>query len=277
MPDFKGSGIFLTEMKTTYLVFFVFLFSVNLANAQVGGIKSGSDKNTSTSKGGGDATKGGSNGTGCLGDACASGCGNGCLGFFIEDILVGGIKYHKEILQKKKDIPEVSSIELMPHFGYASPSSSLLLPRIRLNWGLFSTDCRFSNMIDFGTPGKIDYYNTLDWQILELNLVVTKPVIFRLGTGLMHEYYSSKTFVEHFIGFDLASSDRQFTGNAELRIAEDYSTGATPRLEGNLRYNYRIIQTNSLNGYATIGAVLQDYYGSTYVWTIQAGLLFSIH
>lgn len=242
--------------------------------AQVGSIKSGSDKNTSSPK----TTNTNNNASeGCLTDACGTACASGCFNFFFDYAILGSVKLHKSIMGKRNEIPEVVSLELMPHFGFAAPSSSLIIPRIRGNWGLISTDFRFSNMMDFGRADSIDFYNTLDWQILEFNFVVTNPVTFRAGTGIMKEYYSSKTFIEHFLGFDIVSQDRQYLGNAEFRIAKDYSTGATPRIEGNLRFNYRIFSAGNFNGYIMAGAIFQNYYLETYVWTMQTGLSFNFH
>jgi hypothetical protein len=260
-------------MKKIFFISAIYILVSNSVFPQVGGIKSGSNNNSSTPKIGSES-KGG---VGCLADACAFGCSSGCYSFILQDIIMGCVKYHEEILDKRHDIPEVFSLELMPQFGYATPSSSLLIPRIRGNWGLFSTDFRYSNMTDFGTPGKIDFYSTIDWQILELNVVVTKPIIVRLGTGMMYEYYSSRSFIEHFIGIDANLNKQKDVINAEFRIAKDYYTGETPRMEGNLRFNHRILQANHIDAYAMAGAILQQYYSSTNVWTMQTGFEFNIH
>jgi hypothetical protein len=260
-------------MKKIPIVFLLISFCFQ-AFAQVGGIKSGSDKNSTSPKNTSSESK---DGSGCLTDACGAACGSGCFNFIIDYAILGSVKLHKSIMAKRPEIPEVLSIELMPHIGFASPSSSLIIPRIRGNWGLFSTDFRYTNMMDFSHADSIEFYNTLDWQILELNMVVTNPVTFRVGTGIMKEFYSSQIFIEHFLGLDITSADRQYLGNAEFRIAKDYSTGATPRIEGNLRFNYRILKTNNLNGYAMAGAIFQNYYGETNVWTMQTGLYFNFH
>lgn len=261
-------------MKSIFILYIIILILATEAFSQVDGIKNGSDNNKpkiNTSEGKNN-TKGG-----CLSDACGLACNSGCFSWAIQYGILGIVKLHQFQLEKRNEIPEVISLELMPHFGYAEPSSSLIIPRLRGNWGLFSTDFRFSNMADFSSPDGVDFYNTLDWQILEFNFVVTKPVIVRVGSGFMHEYYSSSTFVEHFLGVDGNWMDHQYLASGEARIAKDYNTGATPRFEGNVRFNYRILNTSSMNGYAMAGGIYQNYYNSVDVWTTQAGLSFIFH
>ncbi len=257
-------------MKKLYVTTLLIFVLGSELFAQVGGIKNGSDNNKPKNNSSTSGSKGDSGG--CLSDAC---CSSGCSDWFIQSGILGLAKLQQHQLEKKKDIPEVVSFEFMPHFGYAEPSSSMLLPRIRGNWGVFSTDLRFSNMVEYDADG-IDFYNTIDWQALVLNLVITKPVIARLGTGIMYEYYSKSTFIEHFLGVDVNWKDHLYLASGEFRIAKDYSTGATPRLEGNARLNYRILDNPHFKGYAMIGSIFQNYYSSVTVWTIQTGLTFHL-
>lgn len=266
-------------MKKTFVIFILLSILISGAIAQVDSIKSHSDNNNPKST----STDGKTNTGGCLSDACGLACSEGC-GWAIQNAVIGALKLHGTYLKKRKEIPEVVSLELMPHIGYAEPSSSLFLPRFRGNWGLFSTDLRFSNMIEYGTLDGTDFYNTLDWQVIEFNFVITKPVIFRLGTGIMHEFYSSSTFIEHFLGLDVNWMDHQYLANGEARIAPDYETSAVPRIEANFRFNYRIKKTLHMNAYAMAGFVYQNYYRNSSasfkgveVWVVQTGLAVNLH
>lgn len=268
-------------MKKTFMAFAILVLLTSGTFAQVDSIKKASDKNKPSKS---NSVEGKSNGTGgCLSDCFGLACSSGCS-WMIQNAVIGALKLHGNYLKKRKDIPEVVSLELMPHFGYAEPSSSLIIPRIRGNWGLFSTDLRFSNMIEYGTADGTDFYNTLDWQVLEFNFVITKPVIVRLGTGLMHEFYSSSTFMEHFIGIDGNWMDHQYLASGEARIAPDYITSSIPRIETNLRFNYRIKKTQHMNAYAMAGVIYQNYYRNVSpsfkgieVWCIQTGLTINFH
>jgi hypothetical protein len=265
-----------------FLISVLFFLSVCAVTfAQVDSIKSHSGQNHPPKS---NSVEGKTDGDGgCLSDACGLACSDGC-GWMIQNAVIGAFKLHSNYLKKRKEIPEVVSLELMPHIGYATPSSTLALPRFRGNWGLFSTDFRFSNMTEYGTKDGTDFYNTIDWQVLEFNFVITKPVIVRLGIGLMHEFYSSSTFMENFLGVDVNFADHQYLATGEARIAPDYATSAIPRIETNFRFNYRINKTPHMNAYAMAGLVYQNYYRNSStsfkgveVWVAQVGMAFNFH
>ena len=60
-------------------------------------------------------------------------------------------------------------------------------------------------------------------------------------------------------------------------MASDYETGATPRTEGNIRFNYRFLKTSNLFGYVTVGGYYQNYYSKVDIWSLQGGLTFNLH
>ncbi len=270
-------------MKRAFIINILLSIFISGAIAQVDSIKSHSDKNNTPKS---TSTDGKNNTDGCLSDACGLACSEGC-GWMIQNAVIGALHLHSTYLKKRKEIPEVVSLELMPHIGYAAPSSTLTLPRFRGNWGLFSTDFRFSNMIEYGTEDGTDYLNFIDWQVLELNFVITKPVIVRLGTGLMYECFAPKgsnTFLEHFLGIDVNLLDHKYLANAEARIAPAYEIYAIPRIETNFRFNYRINKTPHMNAYAMAGLVYQNYYRNNStsfkgveVWVAQIGMAFNFH
>lgn len=268
-------------MKKIFMSFALITLFISGSFAQVGSIKKASDKNdssgTPTTTSASSSSESNSNsGDGIL-DGCFNSCASGCFSWVLENAILGIVKYQRYQLEKRSDIPEVVSLELMPHFGYAQPSSSMFIPRIRGNWGLFSTDLRYSNMTEFSKNDGINFYNTLDWQILDFNVVITKPVIFRFGAGIMYEYYVSNTYMEYFLGLDANWMEQQYLASGEFRIAKDYSNGGTPRLETNFRFNYRILKTEHLTGYAMLGGLYQNYFREINVWTAQTGFAFNFH
>jgi len=269
-------------MKKKLSIFLTFLFVLFFINgfSQVDHIKSGSDKNASTKGNGHSETQhtssGSSPGDGCL-SGCFDACGSQCFQSMFEVLIVGGLHLHSDYLKKRHDIPTVVSVDFMPHFGFNPPSCMLMLPRIRGNWGLFSTDFRLNNMMELGTGHGVKFYRTLDWQILELNLIVTEPITARIGSGFMYEKYSNTYFSESYIGLDWYMKKNLYLTTAEFRIAKDYETGATPRAEGNLRFNYKVLDNKNLYGYVTAGCIYQNYYNSVDLWTAQVGLTFNFH
>jgi len=255
-------------MKKTIFVLLIILPLVK-SFSQVDKIKEDSDKNKKESEhlGGGNSP--------CLegcGDACFSGFSNVCFDFAISGI----IKLNKSYIANKDKIPLVTSFDFIPQGAYHPSSSIIVLPRIRGNWGLFSTDARFTSLIEIKTVGS-DFWNTFDWQILQINLLVTKPVILRIGSGFMYENYSKTFFNEHTIGLDFFMDDYKYRIDNEFRIAEDYTTGNIPRLEGNTRFNYSVLKVDHIDGYISLGVLYQIYYLDVPMWSVLGGMAFNFH
>ena len=107
----------------------------------------------------------------------------------------------------------------------------LFNPRIRGNWGLFSTDFRINYLIQETTSGTSDL-SSLDWQILQLNILTTRNVIGRVGGGFMQENFGGrKSFFESSFGLFVQSNSKKIGASIEYRVAQDYDTGVNPRRE----------------------------------------------
>ncbi|MFK7904699.1 MAG: hypothetical protein AB8B69_06225 [Chitinophagales bacterium] len=241
---------------STFLYLLLFSFNCQNIQAQVEDIKEASDRNSDA----------GSDDSGFSADSGTE--------FFFDiafDFLTLGYGYHAHQLSREKEIQEMSSIEVQPMIGYANGNTIVVAPRIRGNWGLFSTDFRYFNLVGGGL------YQTLDWQFM-LNVVNEKEATFRIGTGVMHEYYSEgRTYTEHFFGLDTRwGESKNFTSNIEFRLAKDYNTGATPRLELNLKLNRKIYEKGRIVGYWSVGGIYQRYFNQVNVWTGQTGLSFML-
>ena len=204
------------------------------------------------------------------------GGGDGSVaGFFVDlafDFFTLGYQYHAYQLSREKDgMPEISSIEVMPMVGYANGNTLVVAPRVRGNWGLLAADFRYFNLAGGGL------YQTLDGQFL-MNVVNEKEATLRIGTGFMHEYFGNgRTYNEHFFGLDSRwGQTNTITSNIEFRFAKDYSTGATPRLELNVRANHKIFEKGRIVGYWSVGGIYQRYFNEVNIWTGQTGLSFML-
>ncbi len=245
-----------------FLLGIVFFFGLSLLSleqtyAQVEDIKKASEQN-SGGNGGGDGDSGGGSDS----------------SFFIDvafDFFTLGYNYHLYQLSREKEMPETSSIEVHPTIGWGSGNTLVVAPRIRGNWGLLTADFRYFNLAGGGL------YQTLDAQFL-MNVVNEKAATFRMGTGFMHEYFNDgQTYNEHFFGLDIRwNKSESITSNTEFRFAKDYSTGATPRLELNLRVNHKVFEKGRIAGYWTVGGIYQRYFNEVNVWTGQTGMSFML-
>lgn len=210
-------------------------------------------------------------------DACSAACMDACVGACSSvaiDLIIDG---QGEYLDNKDDIPHMVSLEIMPHGAYFISNNDFnTMPRIRGNWAMFSTDLRFNSWFEF-EDGNIDFFHTFDWQVIEFNPIILENFILRLGTGLMHETYSKTTYNEHFLGSDIMWDDDSYLINIEGRWAKDYNTGADPRTEANLRFNYRFLEQSNFDGYFMVGGLYQNYYNQIDLWGLQTGVTFFIH
>jgi len=251
-------------MKSIYLAILASIICINGLYAQVGAIKSASSDNSSRS----------SKRDNTSSDSYSSDNydnNDGGMGF-----LFGGIAEWQRFktTDYKERYPSMISLEVFLQ-GAIKPSSYYILwPRIRGNWGLFSTDFRMNYLIEEGLDG-YEHIRTNDWQVLMLNLVTSRFITFRAGTGFMHEAFSTnRVFYESAFILNVHAPDQTKQIGFEYRFAKDFDTGSNPRREFTVQYQHQIFNTGAMHGYATAGAAYQRYYNSITVWGIQAGLIF---
>jgi hypothetical protein len=164
----------------------------------------------------------------------------------------------------------ISQVAIQPSRYY------LYNPRIRGNWGLFSTDFRINYLLQEKGIGTDDL-SSIDWQILQLNIVTTRNVIGRIGGGFMKENFGGReSFFESTYGVFVQSNDKKIGGSIEYRLAQDFETGLVPRRELSAQFEKRLFSSGYWNTYLTLGGVYQRYYESISVWGVQAGLAFRI-
>lgn len=247
-------------MKPT--AFFLILFASHLALGQTDEIKKKSIENA------GNRSSGRSEGS-------SGGSGGGWFFFNSFRLLSTWQAIKLEKAQENKRL-----ISLETYFqGAVQPSSYYLAnPRIRGNWGLFSTDFRFNYLVEESKGSGSGDLSTFDWQIVQLNIVTTKNVIGRIGFGNMVENYGAKqTFFEWTAGVNIFPNHQKFGGAVEYRVAKDYNTNAIPRREVNFFVEKQLFSTGVLHGALTLGGVYQRYYESVSVWGMQAGLVVRIY
>jgi hypothetical protein len=223
--------------------------------AQVDQIKSASSHHSS---GGGSSRNDGSGGSAFMGN------------FIFNMIFSEVIPAQKRKLQQKADIPNIVSLDVIAQTAVQPSNYYVINPRIRANWGLFSTDIRMNYLLEEGIDG-IKYFRTTDWQIVELNLVTTKDVVFRVGGGTLVENFEAKnSYPEWTAAFQYHPRGAKWGGVSEYR-------GSEVRKEGSAFAQYKIFERGYLHTYLTAGAVYQRYYQSITTWGLQGGLICKVY
>jgi hypothetical protein len=249
-------------MKTPAVILLV--LCTTCLYAQVDDIKKASSRNSSRSNSGGsggDYSSGSSGGSSFLFD------------FFFGNIVE--VQSHK--LSDRQRYPAITSLDVMFQ-GAVKPSSYYLFwPRIRGNWGLFSTDFRMNYLIEEGVEGDFKHIRTNDWQVIQLNLITSRFFTFRLGTGFMQETFGGEgMYSESALMMLVHAHDQTKVLGFEYRFSKDFETGANPRREFSVQYQHQLFERGILHGYATVGGVYQKYYNAIEVWGVQAGLVFRL-
>lgn len=195
--------------------------------------------------------------------------GGGTSFFFIElaEISIHGlVEWQKYKLQKRDVHPAIVSWEVSLQSAVQPSSYYIVHPRLRGNWGLFSTDLRLNYLIEESLDG-IRHIRTTDWQILQLNVITTPAVNFRVGGGLLHEAFNDrKGFDEWTAALSLAPVNKRLSGTVEYRYS-------MPRKECSAALHYLLFISGRAHLYATGGALYQNYYATVSVWGVQGGVM----
>lgn len=237
--------------------------------AQVNDIKSKSEKNKSSKNSG---NKDDSKYSPKSDDGCTDGCTNWCFDVFWSEVAIGLANLQENQLKKKSDIPRIISLDASMDFGINDRLSYIARPRVRGNWGIFSTDVRYNFLYDSPT-----FYKTFDCQVLLFNLVLIKEFNLRIGTGFMYEEFSQTFFNEHSLKADIYMMGNKINPSFEFRIAKDYKTGATPRTEGSIKVNYKLFDVSNFSTIVNGGFIYQNYYNSIDLYIGQIGIGFNMH
>ena len=198
--------------------------------------------------------------------------------YILFDIVFDGIPQLQSMKLKedRSRYPSMVSLDVLLQGGIQPSSYYLLWPRIRGNWGLFSTDFRFNYLIEENIEG-YRHIRTNDWQIIQLNLITSRFFTFRLGTGIMKEAFENEeTYNESAFLFGVHAPDQTKMILFEYRFAKDWDTGANPRREFSVQYQHQLFSTGSLHGNFSAGVVFQKYYGSVEIWGVQVGVVFRV-
>lgn len=180
----------------------------------------------------------------------------------------------RRVLEKESFIPRITSIEFSGQYSGIPSDYSIAIPRIRAHRGLFSTDIRFYHQFE-DRLGDFADYNTLDWQILMLNIVTEERVNFRVGTGFMSELPTSSVFSESTFALDVYPTKR-LRINAEGRFATDFGNGGLVRREWNGGLYY-LMAKHRKKGFYGFGNIMHSrFYGAVDIWAISAGLSMTI-
>ena len=231
------------------------------------------------SGGGGSSSSGGSDpesSSGCLSDLF-SGCFTGCITNLVADAIPAMIDAQRNSLSKRDSVPRIVSVEIRfdygthPGFIHDENPYNYMIPRIRLNWGIFSTDFRMHQLFEKDSLNQ--YYRTWDWQVLDFNLLNCRHARLSLGGGFSKEEYTGHVNPEIALNNDIYwGRNLRWKTTLEGRIAEDLIRDTWPRVEGSAGVGYALAEGTGVHLYLQAGFLDDWYYSRVNTWGIYGGL-----
>ena len=241
--------------------------------AQVGDIKNEANKRKKAERSNQNENQTSNNGE------IKSGCVDGCMQLLFSAFVQLLKTHHDSLMADRWKDPTVLSFDVMPHFGY-SPDKNYadFLGRIRGTWGVLSSDLRINYLTEY-INNSADIYKTLEWQVLDLNFMFTDNFNFRIGTGIMYDYYLEKSFNQHFLGIEIRMNEQGILLNGEGRFTNDYNNKEQSNIynEFNGRLGFRILKAKHAWMYSNFGFLYQKYFDSVELLSLQAGLTINLH
>jgi hypothetical protein len=240
-------------MRYGFILFFVFA-TAHFAFGQVDEIKNASSN----------SRKGGS------GDRSSSSGSSAGFDLLFNVMFSGLVQAQQAKLERKADVPYMVSIDVMFQTAVQPSSYYIFNPRVRANWGLFSSDFRLNYLVEEDFEG-YKHIRTNEWQILQFNIVTTKDVVFRVGGGFLQESFGGENYYSEWTtALQVHPANRKLGGIVEYRDAD-----ARKEVSGFLRYH--AFDRGALHGFLTAGAVYQKYYSTVSVWGMQGGIVLSLY
>lgn len=182
-------------------------------------------------------------------------------------------QYQKFLINSRQESnPRIKSIDLLPQLGtsFAYPSA-VPTPEIRANWGLISTQIRYFYLHEFNRGN----YATLDWQVLQFNLISKFNTYLRLGIGFSRDMYLKENFTEFGLNSDFKLSEK-ISCVLQGRYAPNFSGTNAFRTEFGIQLAYKLNERENGRTFITTGYMYQNYWQSINFHYASIGLILTI-
>jgi hypothetical protein len=180
------------------------------------------------------------------------------------------IEWQRIRLQMREQNPSMVSVEVIAVAAVQPSSYYIVHPRIRGNWGIFSTDFRMNYLIEEDVDG-IKHLRTEDWQILQLNLIAHRNVNLYVGGGFLREAFGGRAYYNEWTTcLRVNPAKVPFSLQAEYRYSE-------PRVEFSTNVQYPVLRKGMSNIYLLAGGAFQEYYSNVRVWGLQGGIMLKVY
>ncbi len=168
---------------------------------------------------------------------------------------VGFVTYQaqKNVLENRDYYPNIISLKSGIDYGTTLFKENTLNPSIRLNWGIFASDFRYSLLSD-----ETDNLQSLDWQVLIVRVPI-KNLKINYGIGFTSVLSPQTSYFESSAGLDVNLMDSRLNFTANYRWTERKSEDRY-RQEVKLTGDYVIMEKGVFHLSPMVGFTYQEYF-----------------
>ena len=170
--------------------------------------------------------------------------------------------------------------QLKASYGFMPNNYQVFRPGARVRFGKkkgfgMALDYRYNHLSE-KVLGERTTYFTHDIQFLQFAPEVSNDVELRIGFGLMVDEFE-EIYPEFLVGFNALSDQMRWNFGTEIRIAGDFTSSVTPRLEWGSHLQYALINQTKFKLYGGLRTKVANYFGSVNIWSIGLGLTMRVY
>ncbi len=189
-----------------------------------------------------------------------------------EEIFLGIVKgvvfityeAQRSVLENRVDYPNIISLESSLDYG-TTFNEDLFQPSLRLNWGIFATDFRYTLLND-----NTDNLQSIDWQVLVVRVPI-KNLKINYGIGFTSVLSPKSSYFESSTGFDLSLWESKFNFITNYRWTERKSERRY-RQEVKIECDYQINEDGLWHFSPMVGCTYQEYFNKHRYLFVNIGL-----
>jgi hypothetical protein len=176
----------------------------------------------------------------------------------------------KSTLKKRNEIPDIVSLSTGLDFQ-SNFYSQTFNPKIRGNWGLFSTDFQYTSLHDHS--GSL---NSVDWQVLILSIPI-KILKVNYGIGFTSLLEPKTTYFESSVGIKLSLNKYKLNLNTNYRWTTQKLNSNRYRQVFNFTADYQIWSNGNIHLSPLVGVNYQEYFSKHTYLLYTLGVRFRVY
>ncbi len=180
---------------------------------------------------------------------------------------VGFVTYQAQmnVLDNRERYPNLISLETGYDFGTTIFYENNFNPSLRLNWGIFASDFRYSLLMDQRAN-----LQSLDWQILVVRVPI-KNLKINYGIGFTSVLSPKKTYFESSAGLDLSLLKSKLNLITNYRWTESKSEDRY-RQEFKFIGDIQVFESGHFQVSPMVGCTYQEYFNKYRYWFVNLGM-----